>query len=314
MLPRPSNPATTQFRSHPHRGGSARACRTETPRGRAGGSLLTPLFLSVVLLSSAFGLDLTKLQPTGYVNDFAGVIDANNKALITEYCGNLERTTGAQFAVVTVPTIDDDVIETVAVDLFKQWGIGKKDGPNRDEGLLLILAIKEHKNRIEVGYGLEPIITDGYSGDTLRQIRPLLRQSAYGDALYAAVRRLGDHVMEAKGVAGQQVPIPQPQGRRSSGGGSWIPIIFIALFFLIAFAGRGGRGGGGGGGGSMLAGMILGQMLNGGRRRGGWGGGGFGGYDGGGGGGGFGGGGGGGGGFGGFGGGGSGGGGASGGW
>jgi len=264
--------------------------------------------LAIFLCSFAFaaGLDTSKLKPTGYVNDFAHVIDAGAAAQIEAYCGNLERATGAQFAVVTVDTLDDEPVEDVAVRLFKEWGIGKK---GTDEGLLILLAIKDRKNRVEVGYGLEPIITDADAGAVLRGIRPILRQGNYGGALLAAAQQLGQRVAQAKGVTVEGQPVRQRQSREPDGGGFGLIAIFV-LFLALAglarlFRGRGGpRGGGGSGMGGLLTGMILGNMLGGGRRSG-WGGGGFGGGGWGGGGGG---------GFGGFGGGSSGGGGASGGW
>jgi len=268
-------------------------------------SALAIFFCSFVF---AVGLDTSKLKPSGYVNDFAHVIDARSAAEIEAYCGSVERATGAQFAVVTVDSLEDETVEDVAVRLFKEWGIGKK---GTDEGLLLILAIKDHKNRIEVGYGLEPVITDGYAGGVLRGIRPILRQGNYGGALLAVAQELGQHVAEAKGVTIEGQPVRRTSPRDSDGGGGSIIgifVFFLILVFLIRlFSGRSGRGGPGGSGsgmGGFLTGMILGNMMGGGRQ-GGWGGGGFGGGGWGGGGGG---------GFGGFGGGGSGGGGASGGW
>jgi len=263
--------------------------------------------LAIFFCSFAVALDTSKLKPTGYVNDFAHVIDPHAAAQIEAYCGSVERATGAQFAIVTVDTLDDEPVEDVAVRLFKEWGIGKK---GKDEGLLVLLAIKDHKNRIELGYGLEPIISDADAGSILRGIRPILRQGNYGGALLAAAQQLGQQVAQAKGVTIEGQPRPQPRSRDSQGGGGGLfgIIIFfvILIFFLRAIGGRGGRPGGGGSGmGGFLTGMILGNMMGGGRR-GGWGGGdwGGGGFGGGGGGGGFGG----------FGGGGSGGGGASGGW
>ena len=267
--------------------------------------------LAIFLCSFAFaaGLDTSKLKPTGYVNDFAHVIDAGAAAQIEAYCGNVERATGAQFAIVTVETLDDEPVEDVAVRLFKEWGIGKK---GTDEGLLVLLAIKDRKNRVEVGYGLEPIITDADAGAVLRGIRPILRQGNYGGALLAAAQQLGQRVAQAKGVTIEGQPVRQRRSRDSEGGGGGffgIIIFFVILMFIFrALSGRGGRGGPGGGGsgmGGLLTGMILGNMMGGGRRGGDWGGGGFGGGGWGGGGGG---------GFGGFGGGSSGGGGASGGW
>lgn len=262
--------------------------------------VLTTLALSTL----AWGLDLSKLEPRGYVNDFAGVLDTQERATIETYCANVERATGAQFAIVTVESLDGDTVEDAAVRLFEKWKIGNA---KTDEGLLVLLAVKDRKNRIEVGYGLEPIITDGDAGSVLRQIRPILRQGDYGTALLTAAQALGQQVAEAKGVTidGQ----PQRRARRSNDGA--IPGILIAfILFIIVMSLIGGgrrRGGGGGGAGDFLTAMILSQMMNGRRRGGGgWSGGGFGGSGGGWGGGG--------GGFGGFGGGSSGGGGASGGW
>jgi len=273
--------------------------------------------LAFTFASLACALDISKLEPRGYVSDFAGVLDATSSARIETYCGNVERSTGAQFAVVLVKSLEGDTIEEASVRLFEKWGIGKKEGPNRDEGILLLFAMDDHKNRIEVGFGLEPIVNDAAAGDILRSIRPILRQGDFGGAIYAAVQQLGQRIAAAKGVTieGQR---PVPRSRRTTNNGPGIgTIVGFAIFLFVMFAIFGGRkrgppsGGmrGGGGVGNLLAGMILGNILSGGRRGGGWSQGGFGGSGGSGGsdwGGG--------GGFGGFGGGGSGGGGASGGW
>jgi uncharacterized protein len=260
--------------------------------------------LAILFCAVAIALDTSKLKPSGYVNDFAHALDARSAAELEAYCGNVERATGAQFAIVTVDTLEDEPVEDVAVRLFKQWGIGKK---GTDEGLLVLLAIKDHKNRVEVGYGLESVISDGYAGGVLRGIRPILRQGNYGGALLAAAQQFGQRIADSKGVTIEGQTRQRPSSPDSNGGGGFFGIVIafvILMLILRGLSGRGGTGGGGSGAGGFLAGMLLGNLL-GGRRSGGWGGGGFGG----GGGGGWGGGG-----FGGFGGGGSGGGGASGGW
>jgi len=259
---------------------------------------------ALLLAAIALALDTSKLQPRGYVNDFAGVLDPASAQALETYSANLERATGAQMAIVTVKSLEDEPIEDVANRLFRQWGIGKK---GTDEGILLMLAIQDRKQRAEVGYGLEPIITDGYAGSVLRGIRPILRQGNYGGALLAAAQEFGSRIAAAKGVAlpGAQAPPVARPPQANDGGSIWGIFLAIILFMLFLRLISGGRRGGGSGTG-FLAGMILGNVL--GRRRGGdggFGGGGFGGYGGWSGGGG---------GFGGFGGGDSGGGGASGGW
>ncbi len=258
--------------------------------------------LCALVAVPAFALDPNSLKPQGYLNDFAHVLDESSHDAIETYCGRLEQATGVQMAIVTVDSLGDQPIDDFANTLFRKWGIGHKT----NEGLLLLLAVRDHKDRIEVGYGLEPTLPDGFVGGILRGIQPQLRAGDYRDALLSAAESMGSKIAAAKNVSlnfGLERPEPeQPVRGRGSSGIPW-PLLIIGFLFLLALFGRHGRGGGGGGTG-FLTGMLLGNLLGGGSSR--WGGGGFGGFDSGGGGGG--------GGFGGFGGGDSGGGGASSGW
>lgn len=229
------------------------------------------------LTSSLFALDLNSLKPQGYVSDFAKVLIPQARQQLEAYCGQVEQVTGVQMAVVTIDSLDGQPVEDVANALYRKWGIGKK---GKDEGILLLIAIKDHKDRIEVGYGLEPILPDGFEGGVLRQARPLLRQGAYGQALFAAVGEMGSRIAAAKGVSLDSSPRPRRPMASSRGSGIPFVAIIIVVVILLSFLSRGGRGGGGG----FLMGMILGNLLGGGRG-GGWGGGG--GFGGGGGGGGF---------------------------
>lgn len=251
--------------------------------------------LFCVFAASLFSLDLKSLKPQGYVSDFANVLDPQSRAQLEAYCGQVEQTTGAQMAIVTLKSLDNEPIEDVTNTLFRQWGVGKK---GKDEGIMFLLAIQDHRDRIEVGYGLEPILPDGFDGSILRAIQPLLRQGAYGQAVISGAVRIGSGIAQAKGIAPQAGAPPPTRDRTVSTHRSIpLPVIIIGIVVLLLLF----RGGGGGG---FLAGMFLGNLLGGGRGGGSsWGGGGFGGGDGGGGGG-----------FGGFGGGDSGGGGASGSW
>jgi uncharacterized protein len=238
--------------------------------------------LFALLAPAIFGLDTSKLKPTGYVNDFAHVLDGGSHQRLESYAANLERTTGVQMAVVTVDSLEDDPIEDVANKLYREWGIGKK---GKDEGILFLLAIKDRKQRAEIGYGLEPIVNDAYVGGVLRGIRPILRQGNYGAGLLAAAQQVGSHIAQAKGVELGDAPRERRSRQASRGGGSvpW-PLLIIGFFFVLWLIGRM-SGGGGSGGSGFLTGMILGNLM--GRSGGGWGGGGFGGSDSGGGGGGF---------------------------
>jgi uncharacterized protein len=254
------------------------------------GKLIRTLLVLCALSVSLFALDLKSLKPQGYVSDFAHVLDAQSRAQVEAYCGRVEQLTGVQMAIVTLPSLDGNPIEDVTNNLFRQWGVGKK---GKDEGIMLLLAVQDRKDRVEVGYGLEPILPDGFDGSILRGIQPLLRQGNDSQALISGAVQIGSAIARAKGVT-QQPTRDRTYSTRRSTHIPW-PVIVIGIVLLILLL----RGGGGGG---FLAGMFLGNLLgSGGNDRGGWGGG-------------FGGGGGGGGGFGGFGGGDSGGGGASGSW
>ncbi len=255
--------------------------------------LLARAFLPFLLLAgSVFGLDLTKLKPQGYVSDFAQVLNPSDRAQLEDYAGRIAQATGAQMAIVTLDSLDGEPVEDVANKLYRQWGIGKK---GKDEGILLLLAVKDHRDRIEVGYGLEPILPDGFDGSVLRRIQPILRQGAYGQALFAAADQIGSTIAQAKGVS---LDFGLSRRVRTASRPATIPfpLIIVGILVLLFLISRGG-------GGGFWTGLILGNILGG--RGSGWGGGGFGGYSSGGGGGG---------GFGGFGGGDSGGGGASGSW
>jgi uncharacterized protein len=223
--------------------------------------LLFALFAAIPVLA----LDPASLKPQGYVSDFAGVIDAQSKAALEQYCAAVEEATGAQLALVTIDTLDNTPIEDFSNSLYRAWGVGKK---GKNEGALLLLVVRDHKNRIEVGYGLEPVLTDGVVGSTLRDMRPLLRQSNYGAALEQAAQVLGDKIAAEKGVT-IQVAAPMARPSASSSGGRGFPIGLIVIVFILLFL-FSRRGGGGGGG--LLAGMLLGSVL--GRGGGGWGGGG----------------------------------------
>ena len=257
--------------------------RTPTQRG-TGIPACVGFVLAVLLLPAALALDLNSLKPQGYVSDFANVLDPATRAKLESYCGQVETTTAVQMALVTLPTLDGQPVEDVSNTLFRKWGIGKK---GKDDGIMLLLAIQDRKDRIEVGYGLEPILPDGFVGGVLREERPLLAQGQYGEAMLAAAELMGSTIAKAKGLSLDVTLRPHRSAPVASRHNIPWPLIVIGLILLFSLFGRGRSGrGGGGGGGSFLTGLLLGNLLGGGRG-GSWGGGGFGGYDGGGGGGGF---------------------------
>jgi uncharacterized protein len=213
-------------------------------------------------------------KPTGYVSDLAGVVDAASKSQLEAYCTSVEGSTGVQMAFVTIPSLEGEPIEDVANTIYRAWGVGQK---GKNEGILLLLVINDRRNRLEVGYGLEPILPDGLTGSVLREMRPALRQQQYGEALMAAAETIGNTVAKAKNV---ELTTRLARRTRATPTDSipWAAIVGGVFLLIFLFRSGGPRGYGGGGGGGFLPGLIIGNLLS----RGSWGGrgsGGFGGPD-----------------------------------
>jgi uncharacterized protein len=259
-----------------------------------------PLLHCLFLLSASLcaAEDIKKIHPTGYVTDLASVIAPDARTRLEALCTEVEQKTGAQMAIVTVTSLEGETVDNYAVDLFKQLGVGSKKD---NRGVLLLVAPKERKYRVEVGYGLEPVINDARAGDAGRTMVAFLRQGDYGKAAEVGAWQLAKYIADDTGVTlSGQPPVRLTRVSRDNGGIGGIGLIFALIVFLAVTGSLVSRGGGGGSG---CLWFLLGALMNsgGGRSGGGWGGGGFGGGGGGGG-------------FGGFGGGSSGGGGASGSW
>ena len=121
------------------------------------------VLVSAVLLAVATHAEpVTQLKATDYVNDFAHVLNQNTIVQMDDICRQIDEKAHAKIAVVTVRSLDGSDIESYAVALFQQWGLGTK---STNRGVLILYAIDDHRDRIEVGYGLEPILPDGKTVD-----------------------------------------------------------------------------------------------------------------------------------------------------
>jgi uncharacterized protein len=251
--------------------------------------LCTLAWLLCFTACAAFcAVDVNSLpKPTGYVSDLSHVLSPAEKEQLEAFCTKVEQQLGVQLAIVTIDTVGDRPIEDFAIELSRKWGIGDKKS---NQGVLLLLAIKDHKSDIETGRGIEPYLTDGFSGSILRSIRPELRENNYGGALLTGARAIAQQIAQGKGIAfSDELPQPQEPPRRVAvrhRSGIPGPLLIFGIFLLFWLLSRAGRGGRGGGGGGFLTGLLLGNLMGGSRGSGGgWGnGGGFGGDSGGGGG------------------------------
>jgi uncharacterized protein len=168
---------------------------------------------------------------TGPVNDFAHIIDPESAAAIDRMSRALQAASGDVVVVATVPTIEPyGTIEEYAVKLFENHGRGIGDKA-KDNGLLIVLAMRERKVRIETGYALEEFITDGFAGETIRQhMAPEFRNGRFGAGLRAGTARIVSRISQARGVTLEGVPL---QRERATSGGMPFPVV---LFILIVVA------------------------------------------------------------------------------
>jgi uncharacterized protein len=140
---------------------------------------LIAFILAIALAFSGSSIVFAKdfPSPQGYVSDFAGLLSQGAGSLLEAQLSRLEKDTGAEVAVVTVTELGGTTVEDYAVRLFEEWGIGKK---NEDNGVLFLVALIDRKVRIEVGYGLEPVITDGRAGRILDDdVLPFFKSGDY---------------------------------------------------------------------------------------------------------------------------------------
>ena len=257
---------------------------------------LLPLFILLVAAFPAAPLHAEKwqnLNPQGYVNDFAGVLNATTVEQLNQLSTEVDQKAKAQIAVVTIKTLEGDPVEDFANHLFHQWGVGAK---GTDRGVMVLLATDDHKYWTEVGYGLEPILPDGKVGTFGRGMVPLLRQGDYNGAVLQMAAQIAqviaqDSRVSLDSLANVQTNIPASSGRGQEvhlTGGEIIllilvfivvaPILFKFLgpwFFISLLTGGGGRsnwggGGFGGGGGGGGFGGFGGGSSGGGGAGGGW--------------------------------------------
>lgn len=235
---------------------------------------------------------VSQLHASNYVNDFAGALDAATTSRLNTIAKQVDEKAKAQIAVVTVKSTDGEDIATYAVNLYHTWGIGKK---GTDRGVLILLAVQDHKYFTSVGYGLEGILPDGRVGGFGREAVPLLRSGDYSGAVALMTSRVADVIAKDAGVTIEGMQ-PAPATSEPSSplpvAGIGIVIVLVLLVVLGIFgliiwaiikAARGGGSSGGrprgGGGSGVLPGILTGILIDSMTHRGGsgWGGGGWGG-------------------------------------
>jgi uncharacterized protein len=203
----------------------------------------------------------------GRVNDYAGVMSQDQVRTLESQLAQFEQETGHQIAVLTIPTLDGEDIEGFSIRVAESWKIGKK---GFDNGVILLVAVKDRKLRLEVGYGLEGVLPDAIADRIIREyIVPRFRAQDYAGGVIAGIDAVQKVIKQEPLPESARKPNPAPQSDFNSL--AMFAIAFV-IFALMAFSsgrrsrnqmwsgrgrryppifwGGGGFGGGGFGGGS----------------------------------------------------------------
>lgn len=228
---------------------------------------LLPAFLAVFLacpgLAGAVKRPEAAPAPGSYVNDLAGVMSAGTEAELNGVLADLDAKAKAQVAVLTIKSLDGADLESYAVKTYKNWGIGDK---KTNRGLLLLVAVDDHKARIEVGYGLEGILPDGLTGAIQdKYMIPHFKAGDYSAGISRGALAIAAVIAKDSGVTlaggysespqGREMP-PLTLGQKVIAGLLIVALLIfvirhpvLAFFLLQTMLRSSGRGGGFGGGG-----------------------------------------------------------------
>jgi uncharacterized protein len=186
-------------------------------------------FIFLLRFSLAFAIDVPPLR--GRVNDYAGVMSQDQARSLESQLAQFEQETGHQVAVLTIPTLDGEDIEGFSIRVAENWKIGKK---GFDNGVILVVAVKDRRLRLEVGYGLEGVLPDAIAKRiTSDYIVPRFRSQDYAGGIIAGI----DAVLKVI----KKEPLPESARKKGGNQGSDLNFflmlaVALAVFGLIGFA------------------------------------------------------------------------------
>lgn len=186
------------------------------------------ILISLALLTLPAWAEFKVPATPNPVNDYANVLSAESKEYAAKAIIQLKTDLNVQMGVLIVPTLDGTDIESASMKVAESWKLGTKD----DAGVLLMLSMAEHKSRLEIGKGLEGILTDADSKNILASMRPLLKRGDVGGALLFGINGVQQQVMAHKGEI-----LQKPTGETAGDFSGILLSVFIGigLFLLAAY-------------------------------------------------------------------------------
>jgi len=160
--------------------------------------ILSILFLSLLTAQFSHSVNIPA-NPGNHVVDLAGIIDNSTEAKLNQYLRELEQKTTAQIAILTIKSLEGESIEDLSITVaHDKWKLGQK---GKDNGVLLLVSLKDRKYRIEVGYGLEGVIPDSLAGTIGRiYLVPFFKKGEYSNGIYTAALALANEIAKDSGV------------------------------------------------------------------------------------------------------------------
>jgi uncharacterized protein len=191
----------------------------ETPGATVRGVAVGAVLCLLVFALSAVALEVPSLKAR--VNDLADLLPAGNEVALESRLAGIEASTGVQVAVLTVPSLEGEDLEDFTLRVAETWKLGQAE---EDNGALLFFARDDRKMRLEVGYGLEPTLTDALSRRILDEvIRPRFQQGDFPGGIEAGVEAIG-------AVVGGNVEALPPPPPRESERDAYPILLFILLY------------------------------------------------------------------------------------
>jgi len=190
-------------------------------------------YISITTLAQDDIERIFNLKPEGYVSDYANILSYDEKSEIFNLSKVIDEKSTVQIAVITIESLGLYTIEEFSYKILEKWGIGQKD---KNNGILIVIALKEKKVRIEVGYGLEYLIPDSKAALIIQNYGiPYFKESSYGKGLYNMTYQLGSIIAKNNGqnISDWLKDAGLKSNVENEGSGYFIFILFIILFFIL---------------------------------------------------------------------------------
>lgn len=181
------------------------------------------LVLLVICVQIAWGLDVPKLK--GRVNDYTeSTLTVEQRGKIEAKLKTFEESTSNQIVVLIMPSLDGEDLEDFSIEVAETWKIGQK---GKDNGVILLFFMEDHKDRIEVGYGLEPVLTDAIAGWILeKEVKPLFKAEKYYEGIDVAIDKI---ILSISGEYQKEIAPAMEQERKNNNA-----LIFFLILAVVA--------------------------------------------------------------------------------